>query len=235
MPDRSATTLAQWCWAACGRRVGFRLTEAITLIGADRPESQEDKGLYLRTDVSQERAEMRHASLQTAKLHRDHVRPSEGLAARRDPIRTVPGNILLCDHSRRNIWSGCKTQLWILCRFPCLRVGPSVRFLPSLIPVPATVRVLLATKCVVRRLKLAVKLPLDRHERPKVPRPAGWSMDQLVSHPPGKGRERPLHEVGPWTNWFLGGGGDAAPSASRQATQQESPLLSALAVGPRTN
>lgn len=28
--------------------------------------------------------------------------PPEGLAARRDPIRPVPGNLLLCDHPSRN-------------------------------------------------------------------------------------------------------------------------------------
>ena len=61
-----------------------------------------DKGLNPRSKVPQEGRQIRQAALQTAQLHRDHVRPSEGLAARRHPIRPLPGNLLLRDHARRN-------------------------------------------------------------------------------------------------------------------------------------
>ena len=83
------------------------LIEIGDFIAQDNPEralsfSQRDTRLHPRSKTAQEDCELRQAPIQTAQPHRDHVRSPEGLAARRHTIRPLSGNVLLCDHARRN-------------------------------------------------------------------------------------------------------------------------------------
>jgi hypothetical protein len=59
-------------------------------------ETQEDKALHPWPEVPHEDPEIRQAALQKAKQDRDHVRASQGLAARRNALRQMPGNLPFC-------------------------------------------------------------------------------------------------------------------------------------------
>ena len=65
-------------------------------------ERQRDKGLRPRSKVPQESREIRQASLQTAQPDRDHVRPPQGLATRRNTIRPMPLDLPLRNSPRSN-------------------------------------------------------------------------------------------------------------------------------------
>ena len=52
--------------------------------------------------IAQQARQIRQAPLQTPQPHRDHVRPAEGLAPRRHPLRPLPNRLLLRRRPRRH-------------------------------------------------------------------------------------------------------------------------------------
>ncbi|WP_367151532.1 transposase [Leisingera sp. F5] len=64
-------------------------------------ERQGDTSLHPRQEVAWQTRSIRQAQVQAAQPHRDHVRPIEGLAACRHPLRQMSENLPLSHRARR--------------------------------------------------------------------------------------------------------------------------------------
>ena len=93
---RSAITPAQRpCSKTCQRQSGRLPKGATTLNGSGMRWRKKYQTLHSGPEIALDAGQIRQASIQRPQSHRDHVRSSQGLAPRRNPLRPLPNRLLL--------------------------------------------------------------------------------------------------------------------------------------------